>query len=94
MYIIDQDDDDSNNHIQSDMVMLILSLSYLTYEKAKMYNFDVESTQAIVNQSVKQAIMQNMRLNRVKTKVQTMKGFAAGGLHTHHSSSSSQNDTD
>jgi len=38
-YIIDDDDDESNDAAQSDLVKLVLSLAYMTEEKAHEFNF-------------------------------------------------------
>ena len=42
-YIVDADDDDRNNYIQSDMTLLILYLGYQSKKKARNFNFDKKS---------------------------------------------------
>lgn len=42
-YIIDGDDDEDNDGMQSDLVRLILNLAFLPEEKARAFKFDAES---------------------------------------------------
>ena len=42
-FIIDDDDDEDNDDAQSDLVRLVLNLSFLTEQQAKSFNFDKDS---------------------------------------------------
>jgi len=39
-YIIDDDEDESNDNAQSDLVRIILNLAYITSEQARSFTFD------------------------------------------------------
>ena len=39
-YIIDDDDDEENDNAQSDLVKMVLSLAFMTEDKARNFTFD------------------------------------------------------
>lgn len=50
-YIIDDDEDESNDFMQSDLVRIILNLAYLPEERAKSFKMDKVSYMELVKNS-------------------------------------------
>lgn len=59
-YIIDDDEDESNDCAQSDLVKMILNLAYLTEDKAKSFTFDKETYKQQVSGAIGNMLKSNM----------------------------------
>ena len=64
-YIIDDDEDEENDNAQSDLVKMILSLAFLTEDKAANFSFSKESYGAHMKGVLGNA-MKSFSINKVQ----------------------------
>ena len=77
MYIVDDDDDESNDNAQSDMVRAALNLAYMTEDKAITFSFDKDTFRA---RRVSTAFGKDNLLNNTRGSEASSNKGEGGGL--------------